>query len=103
MRVLCDKKHEDADNNGSKGSGDLLQANESDHDSDYEGSKNEDKSPRTEMAEKLKQVELFQEDYTAKFNELKQAYWDVQLKFDNQYDFGIIYLDVEPIKKQLSR
>ena len=33
--------------------------------------------------EDLDNIELLQEDYTAKLNELNEAYWDVQLKFDN--------------------
>jgi len=37
MQALSDKKHEDADRNGSKGSGDFLKVNESDHDSDFQG------------------------------------------------------------------
>ena len=58
MRILYEKKHDEVENAGSA-SGDLMPNDESEHDSDdLEGRENGDKSPRTEIADKLAKVDL---------------------------------------------
>jgi hypothetical protein len=58
-------------------------------------------SPQEIFTEKVALVEITEQGYLDQFKELDQAYWDIQLKFDNQYDYGIIFLDLEPAKKQM--
>ena len=50
----------------------------------------------------LEQLEITQDEYSDKLFELTNAYWDIQEKYQNQYDFGIILLDLETVKKQIS-
>ena len=68
----------------------------------HPGSDGEALSPQERLAEKVAEVEISEEGYLEKLKELDQAYWDVQLKFDNQYDFGIIFLDLAAAKKQIA-
>jgi hypothetical protein len=39
------------------------------------------------------------DEYKGKFQELNKAYWELQQEFQDQYDFGIVLLDLETIKK----
>jgi hypothetical protein len=50
----------------------------------------------------LEHLEITQDEYSDKLFELTNAYWDIQEKYQNQYDFGIILLDLETVKKQIS-
>lgn len=54
------------------------------------------------MESALEHLEITQDEYSDKLFELTNAYWDIQEKYQNQYDFGIILLDLETVKKQIS-
>lgn len=52
--------------------------------------------------ERAQEVQVISEQvYIEQYKKLQQDYWGLQLDFQNQYDFGLILLDTEPIKKQL--
>ena len=99
MRILREKaKDEEAESRASESIG-VVQLDDSD---DGEGRQSESRTPKATLEERLADTEISPRDYADKFNELRQAYWHVQLQFDDQYDFGLIFLDLRPIKKSIS-
>ena len=55
--------------------------------------------PEEQFEQALEQLEITQDEYSDKLLELRTAYWEILEKYRNQYDFGIILLDLEPAKK----
>lgn len=60
-----------------------------------------EKSAAEVLSEQVDKVELSEESHREKLQELNDSFWDLQLELANTYDFGLILLDVEPVKQQL--
>lgn len=59
------------------------------------------------MQDAYKNIEISEDVYISKFQELRNVFWDVQLSVENVYDFGIVALDCtqfkEIVKKHLEK
>lgn len=53
--------------------------------------------------EAFKDVEVSERVYLATFAELRDAYWNVLLDIDSEYDYGIVVLDCSLFKKMVSK
>ena len=53
--------------------------------------------------EAFKDIEVSERVYMQTFAELREAYWNVLLEIDSEYDYGIVVLDCSLFKKMVSR
>jgi hypothetical protein len=53
--------------------------------------------------EAYKDIEVSEWVYKKTFEELRKAYWDIQLEIDSEYDYGIIVLDCSLFKKMVAK
>ncbi len=53
--------------------------------------------------EAYKDVEVSERVFMNTFQELRDAYWNVLLEIDSEYDYGIIVLDCQTFKKMVSK
>jgi len=55
------------------------------------------------LEDAYKNVEISEEAYVAKFQQLRKAYWGVKISVAEEYDFGLLYLDCSRFKKLVSK
>ena len=53
------------------------------------------------LEEKVKAVQLDRRSYRDKFKELERVYWDISSSLSDEMDYGLLKLDMKPVKEQL--
>jgi len=59
------------------------------------------KSTAEDKKNDISKVEITQEVYFHKFNEIRNAYWQVQLEVHDEYNFGLTLLDCKHFKQHI--